>query len=357
MRTPYDLPLTPVSGFANGHPNADIEAGPEDVGWTEATDRGYALVVQVMRGRYGSDGVFSLFLDEVEDGGALIRWIEKQPWSNGRIGIFGDSASGVASLQAAASGRPSIRAVYAQATSPDFIGGVIFPEGRVKWEALLPFVLSQSPWPPAGTSELARTLMAPANALIIDPASPAPTLGGNHLTVSSGMEDQRPLLGRADVAALTLAWFEHWLRCHALQVPGWRACSALQVAVLWLELGWIALQSARGEDSHFNAGSVFEGLMFSLKGLGAAWMTAVTAYLGSVAGWHWVCAHPGRAREPLLLGIALGCLLSGVLLAWTGEALVEAGVSQSAIGAAHLPLLGWRLDGSDPGQRTFSLPT
>ena len=155
------------------------------------------------------------------------------------------------------------------------------------------------------------------------------------------------------VLALTLAWFEHWLRRHALQVPGWRACSALLVAVLWLELGWIALQSARGEDSHFNAGSVLEGLMFSLMGLGAAWMTAVTAYLGIVAGWHWVRAHPGSAREPLLLGIALGCLLSGVLLAWTGEALVEAGVSQSAIGAAHLPLLGWRLDGSAPRPAHF----
>jgi putative CocE/NonD family hydrolase len=145
MRTPYDLPITPVSGFPEEHANAEIEARAEDVGWTEATDRGYALVVQVMRGRLKSDGVFSLFLgDEVGDGDALIRWVERQPWSNGRIGIFGDSASGVASLQAAASGRASIKAVYAQATSPDFVGGVIFPEGRVKWEALLPFVLNQS---------------------------------------------------------------------------------------------------------------------------------------------------------------------------------------------------------------------
>ena len=55
-------------------------------------------MVQVMRGRLKSDGVFSLFLgDEVGDGDALIRWVERQPWSNGRIGIFGDSASGVAS--------------------------------------------------------------------------------------------------------------------------------------------------------------------------------------------------------------------------------------------------------------------
>jgi putative CocE/NonD family hydrolase len=144
MRTPYDIPITPVSGFPEDHPNAKTEARPEDVGWTEATDRGYALVVQVMRGRLSSEGVFSMFLDELGDGDALIRWVETQPWSNGRIGVFGDSASGVASLQAAASGRPSIKAIYAQATSTDFLGGVIFPEGRVKWEALLPFVLRQS---------------------------------------------------------------------------------------------------------------------------------------------------------------------------------------------------------------------
>ncbi|MFN7303954.1 MAG: CocE/NonD family hydrolase [Phenylobacterium sp.] len=144
MRTPYDLPITPVSGFPEEHANGEIEASPEDVGWTEATDRGYALVVQATRGRLSSDGVFSLFLgEEVRDGEALIRWVERQPWSNGRIGIFGDSASGVVSLQAAASGRTSIKAVFAQVTSPDFVGGVLFPEGRVKWEALLPFLLGQ----------------------------------------------------------------------------------------------------------------------------------------------------------------------------------------------------------------------
>ena len=144
MRTPYELPITPVSGFPEDHPNAEIEAKETDVGWTEATDRGYALVIQFVRGRYESDGLFSLFLNEVADGDALLRWVEKQPWSNGKIGVFGDSASGNVSLQAAASGRASVRAVYAQATSPDFVGGVIFPEGRIKWEALLPWVLNQS---------------------------------------------------------------------------------------------------------------------------------------------------------------------------------------------------------------------
>jgi hypothetical protein len=46
MRTPYDLPIPPVSGFPEDHVNAETEARAEDVGWTEATDRGYTLVVQ-----------------------------------------------------------------------------------------------------------------------------------------------------------------------------------------------------------------------------------------------------------------------------------------------------------------------
>lgn len=66
MRTPYELPITPVSGFPEEHANAEIEARAEDVGWTEATDRGYALVVQVVRGRLESEGVFSLFLGSEE---------------------------------------------------------------------------------------------------------------------------------------------------------------------------------------------------------------------------------------------------------------------------------------------------
>lgn len=143
-RSPYDLPLTPVSGFPEEHANEDIEADEKDIGWTEATDRGYALVIQFIRGRNESDGTFSMFLDESADGGALLRWVEAQPWSNDRLGVFGDSAGGVAALQAAATGRSSVRAIYAQATSPDFLGGVIFPDRTTKWEALLPFVLSQS---------------------------------------------------------------------------------------------------------------------------------------------------------------------------------------------------------------------
>jgi predicted acyl esterase len=63
--------------------------------------------------------------------------------------------------------------------------------------------LRRSPvWPPAGTASKTFTLSVPQRALAIDPAAPVPTLGGSHLTVSSGMEDQTPLLQRADVVEL-----------------------------------------------------------------------------------------------------------------------------------------------------------
>ena len=82
------------------------------------------------------------------------------------------------------------------------------PNGVPDWAAVQYVVAGQplgalrrSPvWPPAGTAARAFSLAAPARALTIDPASPAPTLGGSHLTVSAGMQDQTPLLDRTDVA-------------------------------------------------------------------------------------------------------------------------------------------------------------
>lgn len=51
--------------------------------------RGYALVLQDCRGRYGSEGVFRKYMSEAEDGADTIAWIMAQPWCNGRIGTLG----------------------------------------------------------------------------------------------------------------------------------------------------------------------------------------------------------------------------------------------------------------------------
>ncbi len=50
---------------------------------------GYAVVYQDCRGRYGSEGRFTKYLSEAEDGFDTLAWLVRQPWCDGRIGTFG----------------------------------------------------------------------------------------------------------------------------------------------------------------------------------------------------------------------------------------------------------------------------
>ncbi|MBA0084777.1 MAG: CocE/NonD family hydrolase, partial [Acidobacteria bacterium Pan2503] len=58
-------------------------------------DRGYAVVVQDVRGRYESEGVFEQLRHEPEDGDDTLNWIASQTWSNGKIGMIGGSYLGI----------------------------------------------------------------------------------------------------------------------------------------------------------------------------------------------------------------------------------------------------------------------
>ncbi|MFL2935133.1 MAG: CocE/NonD family hydrolase [Myxococcota bacterium] len=54
-------------------------------------ESGYHVVLQDVRGRYESEGIFEPFLHEREDGLDTLEWIERQSWHQGRIGLFGAS--------------------------------------------------------------------------------------------------------------------------------------------------------------------------------------------------------------------------------------------------------------------------
>ena len=60
--------------------------------------QGYAVVVQSCRGRYGSEGDFSPIHPDVEDGYDTVEWAAAQPWSNGSVGMYGVSYSGMAAV-------------------------------------------------------------------------------------------------------------------------------------------------------------------------------------------------------------------------------------------------------------------
>jgi uncharacterized protein len=53
--------------------------------------RGFAVVLQNVRGRYGSGGTFEPFVSEGADGAATLRWLAEQSWFNGQVIGFGAS--------------------------------------------------------------------------------------------------------------------------------------------------------------------------------------------------------------------------------------------------------------------------
>ena len=59
--------------------------------------RGYVVAVQNQRGRYKSEGTgqFRLYIHQQYDGADTVEWLAKQPWSNGKVGTYGVSHSGV----------------------------------------------------------------------------------------------------------------------------------------------------------------------------------------------------------------------------------------------------------------------
>ncbi|GAF16137.1 hydrolase, CocE/NonD family [Bacillus sp. JCM 19046] len=54
---------------------------------------GYVIVLQDVRGRHQSEGTFSPFIQELNDGIDAVNWAASLPYSNGAIGMFGDEYS------------------------------------------------------------------------------------------------------------------------------------------------------------------------------------------------------------------------------------------------------------------------
>ena len=50
---------------------------------------GYVVIIQDCRGRYASEGSFTKYIGEANDGYDTLAWISRQAWCNGRIGTFG----------------------------------------------------------------------------------------------------------------------------------------------------------------------------------------------------------------------------------------------------------------------------
>lgn len=74
--------------------------------------RGYAVIYQDCRGRYGSEGTFVKYLADGHDGYDTCAWILQQPWSNGRIGTMGLSYAAHTQGALGSAGAPGVKAMF-----------------------------------------------------------------------------------------------------------------------------------------------------------------------------------------------------------------------------------------------------
>jgi uncharacterized protein len=81
--------------------------------------RGYALVVQDVRGRWASEGEYQPFFSELDDGYDTVDWVAQQPWCDGTVGVMGESYFGYTTWAMAVGGHPAIKAACPGDTTPD----------------------------------------------------------------------------------------------------------------------------------------------------------------------------------------------------------------------------------------------
>ena len=71
----------------------------------------YVVVCQDTRGRYGSEGVWHMMTDDVNDGYDTAQWLVHQPWSDGGFGMIGTSYVGGTQHAMAETNPPGLKAL------------------------------------------------------------------------------------------------------------------------------------------------------------------------------------------------------------------------------------------------------
>jgi putative CocE/NonD family hydrolase len=140
MRTPYDKRGSNRSPFV-----------------IAAAKRGYVVVVQDVRGQYGSDGRFEPYKQEIHDGYDTIEWVAQLPYVNGKVGTFGLSYPGAVQWLAATAQPPHLVAMapgmtFASVRHFIYHGGIFNPASipwllgrqiRERRKLNLPYTLSE----------------------------------------------------------------------------------------------------------------------------------------------------------------------------------------------------------------------
>ncbi len=121
------------------------QTDPHDPQIDYLNGRHFVVVLADTRGSGASSGHRETeFSPEIiSDLGGLVNWVASQPWSNGRVGTFGNSYEGATAELTAATNPPALKAVVPISSQFD-LGMLIFPGGMYNenmvqsWSAIIP---------------------------------------------------------------------------------------------------------------------------------------------------------------------------------------------------------------------------
>ena len=113
-RMPSDVSITQVFRSTNGNGYGFVVVNPEPGAVVSVPRSPEAPTTRVRTGTTRlrrSEGEPLAFVNEVDDGYDTLEWIAQQPWSNGDVGMWGDSYYGFTQWAAVASGHPALKAI------------------------------------------------------------------------------------------------------------------------------------------------------------------------------------------------------------------------------------------------------
>ncbi|MCL4447520.1 MAG: CocE/NonD family hydrolase [Thermoplasmatales archaeon] len=103
---------------------------------------GYVFIIQDCRGKNDSEGKYNPFHDDGKDGFDTIEWISEQPWSNGKVGMVGNSYAAWNQWATAVLNPPNLKTIISVVALPDPVINVPYQGGELvltmaEWVALI----------------------------------------------------------------------------------------------------------------------------------------------------------------------------------------------------------------------------
>ena len=92
-------------------------------------ERGFQVLMQSVRGTFGSGGTFRPMRDERDDGLATLEWVRKQPWFGDAIVLFGASYLGFVQWAVADQLPPEVKAMIPDVTDSALTLEFFRPDG------------------------------------------------------------------------------------------------------------------------------------------------------------------------------------------------------------------------------------